>query len=198
LERFEADLRTGLVDRLESDLARLRDKLATPATPRPELSEVVVAPSAPFTMPAASAPVEAIVAERPATEAITSTPESTGSTPSLRQDDTIDLPVVEAAAPLPVVVSEEPAAAVTPLVPAVAEPATSGTGSEGQSYLEQVLSSAAPRRPEEVRAAEAERANLDDDEFFATLRDAVRSDAPLGPAEDDDSDGRRDLFRRRR
>jgi DivIVA domain-containing protein len=48
---------------------------------------------------------------------------------------------------------------------------------------------------------------LDDDAFFATLRDAVHDDAPLGPREDDDrffdqdaGDGGtfRDVFRRRR
>ena len=48
---------------------------------------------------------------------------------------------------------------------------------------------------------------LDDDAFFATLRDAVHDDAPLGPREDDDrffdqdaTDGGtfRDVFRRRR
>jgi hypothetical protein len=48
---------------------------------------------------------------------------------------------------------------------------------------------------------------LDDDAFFATLRDAVHDDAPLGPREDEDrffdqdADGRgtfRDVFRRRR
>jgi hypothetical protein len=52
---------------------------------------------------------------------------------------------------------------------------------------------------------------LDDDAFFATLRDAVHDDAPLGPREDDeptgdhrffdqdaDRGGFRDVFRRRR
>jgi hypothetical protein len=52
---------------------------------------------------------------------------------------------------------------------------------------------------------------LDDDAFFATLRDAVHDDAPLGPRDDDDPTGDhrffdqdadrgsfRDVFRRRR
>ena len=53
---------------------------------------------------------------------------------------------------------------------------------------------------------------LDDDAFFATLRDAVHDDAPLGPRDDDeptgdhrfydqdaaDRGGFRDVFRRRR
>lgn len=192
LERFEAEVRTGLVDRLESDLARLRDKLVTPATPRPELSEITL-PTAPAPMPTPTA------APMPTAPVIPTAAETTGATPAVRDDDTIDLQVAEAAMPVALVVPEETAAEVTPLVaePVDAVPAPAPAGAAPQSYLEQVLSSASPRRPEEVRAAEAERANLDDDEFFATLRDAVRSDAPLGPA-DDDPEGRRDLFRRRR
>lgn len=185
LERFEAEVRTGLVDRLESDLARLREKLATPSTPRPELSEI--------TLPTAAAPTPT------SAPMIPTAAETTGATPAVRDDDTIDLQVAEAATPVALVVAEETPAEVTPLVPEPVDavPAPAPAGAVPPSYLEQVLSSASPRRPEEVRAAEAERANLDDDEFFATLRDAVRSDAPLGPA-DDDPEGRRDLFRRRR
>ena len=46
-------------------------------------------------------------------------------------------------------------------------------------------------------------ARLDDDAFFATLRDAVRDDAPLGPADDrlfdsDRDSSLRDIFKRRR
>ena len=54
-------------------------------------------------------------------------------------------------------------------------------------------------------APEAGGAQLDDDAFFASLRDAVRDDEPLGPGGDvyeddeaDDDDGGRGLFRRRR
>ena len=43
---------------------------------------------------------------------------------------------------------------------------------------------------------------LDDDAFFASLREAVRDDEPLGPRDDydelDDPDENRKLFRRRR
>ena len=76
------------------------------------------------------------------------------------------------------------------------------------SYLDEVLAAPSPRStgPEiDLRAAEADRANLDDDEFFATLRDAVRDDAPLGPstaelaAIDGDRDPSfREMFKRRR
>ena len=206
LERFEADLRTSLVDRLESDLGRLRDKLAHPVTPRPELSEISLAapsvlapaPVAP-TAPVLPTPVPMPETAMPETSMPeTSMPDTTGATAAVRDDDTIDLQVAEAAAPMPLVVSEEPAAAVTPLVAEPVEAVPAAAVPERQSYLEQVLSSTPPRRPEEVRAAEAERANLDDDEFFATLRDAVRSDAPLGPADEADDDDGRGLFRRRR
>ena len=45
--------------------------------------------------------------------------------------------------------------------------------------------------------------SLDDDAFFASLRDAVRDDEPLGPATsdgfyDEDDEGGKKLFRRRR
>jgi len=75
----------------------------------------------------------------------------------------------------------EPAPAPAPAPAAPAEPAWAGT------------------------APEAGGAQLDDDAFFASLRDAVRDDEPLGPGEDffdegddEDDDGGRGLFRRRR
>jgi hypothetical protein len=45
--------------------------------------------------------------------------------------------------------------------------------------------------------------SLDDDAFFASLREAVRDDAPLGPRDErlydqDEADEHRRLFRRKR
>jgi cell division initiation protein len=56
----------------------------------------------------------------------------------------------------------------------------------------------------DLPAAEATTRELDDDQFFATLRDAVRDDAPLGPPRDEElfDEGReptfREIFKRRR
>jgi hypothetical protein len=67
---------------------------------------------------------------------------------------------------------------------------------------------AAPTPPIDLLHSEAVDADvLDDDAFFATLRDAVHDDAPLGPRDDDsnsffdqdaDRSSFRDVFRRRR
>jgi hypothetical protein len=58
--------------------------------------------------------------------------------------------------------------------------------------------------PMEASAVDTD--SLSDDQFFASLREAVRDDAPLGPSDDDQqgdfyepgSDDRRRGFRRRR
>jgi hypothetical protein len=103
----------------------------------------------------------------------------------------------EAVAPL---APQEPIDAIVAPTPPVAPAPTAEPEVSGTSYLDQVLGTS-PRRPEvDVRAAETERAALDDDEFFATLRDAVRDDAPLGPVDGDAEReaGLRDMFKRRR
>ena len=67
------------------------------------------------------------------------------------------------------------------------------------------LDKAPPFAPEPNRPVEAE--VLDDDAFFASLREAVRDDSPLGPRtdepevslDDEDQDGRfGNVFKRRR
>jgi hypothetical protein len=56
-----------------------------------------------------------------------------------------------------------------------------------------------------MEATSVDTDSLDDDAFFASLREAVRDDAPLGPRDDEqagffdgDSDQDRRRFRRRR
>ena len=81
------------------------------------------------------------------------------------------------------------------------EPAGGWSDAENTGQTPDELSSANLSResaPEEYASD-----SLDDDAFFASLRDAVRDDEPLGPRDDsfydeDDTDSGKKLFRRRR
>jgi DivIVA domain-containing protein len=108
--------------------------------------------------------------------------------------------VVEIAAPAP---EPEPA----PEPPADAEPAWSPEPAGGWSGTSETTDQAwggfdtdsTPTPADEWGASES----LDDDAFFASLRDAVRDDEALGPRDSfdddlDDTDANRKLFRRRR
>ncbi len=116
-------------------------------------------------------------------------------------------PVVASIAEPVEAILERPAAAPpsAPPAPQALQPAAAEPSARA-SYLDQVMS-APERRPQsdiDLRATEADRANLDDDAFFATLRDAVRDDAPLGEstgqreAVDDRDPSFREMFKRRR
>ena len=81
------------------------------------------------------------------------------------------------------------------------------SAAEPESWGDQVARYDDPSEPAMViprdAAAPAPLDSLDDDAFFASLRDAVRDDAPLGAGrgggfyDDEDENGRK-LFRRRR
>lgn len=120
------------------------------------------------------------------------TPAEVPAPPMALPESTAPVPVVEDVVYEEAVVVSEPA------------PADSGWGaSSGWDEPEP-----APAEPAWAGNAPAPGgAQLDDDAFFASLREAVREDEPLGPAADffegddldeDDDDGGRGLFRRRR
>ena len=125
---------------------------------------------------------------------------STATPASLTSDD-VDAEPVDA-------ILERPTRASRRTTRTPAEPVEAIAASETRSsYLDEVLSAPAPRHAPDIdlRSAEADRATLDDDAFFATLRDAVRDDAPLGPStaelaavQDDRDPSFREMFKRRR
>jgi DivIVA domain-containing protein len=183
LERFEADYRTRLHRSIEADLESLDARKTVSTGPRPSLHEVDLPAAPPETERAEYAPPP-LPAPPPPTP------------------------------PAPEPVAEEEhdvsAAAFHESGPPTAEFHESGPAASSES------SPPPPRTPErgdESRSREqlfphddqGEAQVLDDDAFFASLREAVRDDRPLGPSEHDEFDDEADdtgrfgnVFKRRR
>jgi len=181
LARFEAEYRDRMVRALEADLAALRTRPQAAPGPRPEPSDVDVPSSDAFARREPSA------ADSTAALDVRAVFEQQASAPPVSAPEA---PVAPPAPPPPVF--EEPvradATAEPPPPPAVDTPGP-------------------PPRAIDLDDAELEADVLDDDAFFATLREAVHDDAPLGPRDDDrlsffdheeDRGSFRDVFRRRR
>jgi DivIVA domain-containing protein len=183
LERFEAEYRERLRVAIEAELEHLARAAGSPP-PRPTLSEVDLPeptrPVAPVSATAAPAPTPAPAA--PATESWSASQEG-----AIEGVDTGDGPPtvhIEAVAAYPV--EAEPAW----------DPAPAGGWSDaGDRDADADF---------ELAAEEMTGESLDDDAFFASLREAVRDDAPLGAQDDtaffdqEDTDEHRKLFKRRR
>jgi cell division septum initiation protein DivIVA len=236
LTRFEAEYRERMVRALESDLTVLRSRPTTAPASMPETSDVKIPETEAASTPAAPAP-NAPGPNAPAPTAAGSGPApvvAPAAAPAVaprRDTAPADAPPqpasegkveakrgpVDAPAPRPgpasgssssanVVTSEVdvrtlfepreqpgPVASAPPVVATEPKPAPS---------------------PKSIDLAEANGFDadiLDDDAFFATLRDAVHDEKPLGPRDDDDATGEntffdqdaergtfRDVFRRRR
>lgn len=206
LTRFEAEYRERMTRALEADLSALRTRPTTAPGQKPEPTDVdlPVAPEAilrsepeaiasPISTPAAPVYAEPIYNERVSepVEAIVTDPAETHEVDvrslfeQARQDAEADAKPADA-------------------TPAASTPFQTSTSSNTMSGLQ----------PIDLLGSDGADADvLDDDAFFATLRDAVHDDAPLGPREegdeitgdhrffDQDQDDRgsfRDVFRRRR
>jgi DivIVA domain-containing protein len=196
LTRFEAEYRERMVRALEADLFALRSRPTSAPGSRPEPSEVEMPPEdailtedrpRPLQMGAQTAATADAAAPTPTPLA----PPEADAGPETHEVDVRSLfeqhsrltPVAEPTAP-------EPKPAVT-AAPAAAMPAPRPIDLLGNDGVDPDV--------------------LDDDAFFATLRDAVHDEAPLGPRDDDDVTGDhrffdqdaerggfRDVFRRRR
>ncbi len=195
LEAWDSDYRERLVRQIESDLQAARRRPTVTSGAQPEIVEVKLDDLRPAATPmpvAASAPVatlEAALAEHVASAAALPLVGSAVNSEVVEvAEPLLDRTVAPVLTPTPVVATtvvatpDAPATVVVPPAPAPAAKALADI---------------------DLRAAEADRASLDDDEFFATLRDAVRDDAPLGPNDEElVSDGRdpsfREMFKRRR
>lgn len=235
LEAWDDEYRNRLVHQIESDLSAAKRRPEVRAAVQPTLGQVdlgdlgAAAPSASDRQAAAptiEAPtqdvpvvsdadgwdavapviVEAAVSKAkvdPAPEGIARplVGSAVTATPTTATSDDADAEPIEA-------ILERPTRAARRSAKTSSEPVEAIAATEARSsYLDEVLSAPAPRQSPDIdlRAAEADRATLDDDAFFATLRDAVRDDAPLGPStaelaaiQDDRDPSFREMFKRRR
>ncbi|MGZ8763508.1 MAG: DivIVA domain-containing protein [Acidimicrobiia bacterium] len=226
LERFANDYRARLRSAIERDLDTLATRPPVVDAPRPRLHEVDIpaanannnTQSSPAPRPPAGASPPARTNPAPGTAAPTGPASGAPAPPPFTPADATTPapnPSPAPAAPVP------PAAQATPFTPAPptpdpvppveragspadAAPAAPSAASEGERTIELDKEPSFPGPPSASEPLEAE--VLDDDAFFASLREAVRDDSPLGPRSeesevslDDDQDGRfGNVFKRRR
>ena len=192
LEGWEREYRGRVIGQLEADLATVRAKRAVtpsaPPSPRPE-TRAAAEPVLPR-----PAPAPQVVADPQPVAA------SAGDIDLTRDREQAKPETVEVVEAVPVSAG---IAVAKPLRPqgqqaqqtpqaAPAAPAKSAPAAQPAPVAQPVQ----PVQP-------VQDAWLDDDAFFATLRDAVRDDVPLGPADDrlfdsDRDSSLRDIFKRRR
>lgn len=217
LTRFEAEYRERMVRALETDLTQLRTRQTTAPGTRPEPSEVVIPAevSAPTPEPEIEAPAE----PAPAPVARPDDADASDASSNGRVAELVDAEPVVATEPERTDGVETSEVDVSTLF----EPAPEAPRAPRRDDTPAVeREQAAPRpaaatttglQPLDLGDPDAIEGDiLDDDAFFATLREAVSDDAPLGPREegddltgenrffDQDADraGFRDVFRRRR
>jgi DivIVA domain-containing protein len=205
LTRFEAEYRERMVRALEADLFALRSRPTTAPGARPEPSDVDLPDenaarfeAAPVAVVESLTVVETIAVVEPA-PGPAAAPVEEG--PETHEVDVRSL-FEQAGQATAVDEDEQPAPAVA--APEPPEPAPIATTPPAAS--------AAPQPIDLLGNDGVDADVLDDDAFFATLRDAVHDEAPLGPRDenddvtgdhrffDQDADrgGFRDVFRRRR
>jgi DivIVA domain-containing protein len=169
LEKFEREYRTRLRAAVEAELSTL-GAFSTDMGPRPETHDVVV----PTRTGSDSTFVESSSSSSSAVEAFlsASSPPAAPARPSPRPEPRPDLRPAPRSEPAPAPRSRPPARpepAEAPAAPPAPRP------SELSNYV-----------PDDDADAPND---LDDDAFFATLRDAVKDEAPLGVDDDFDDGG---------
>jgi cell division septum initiation protein DivIVA len=230
LDRFEQDYRVRLRRAVEADLEQLSSKGSVAPSPRPTTHDVEMpasgsggASSAPGAgTPAESAPPAPAASTPPPVPAPPVVPPLAADTPSPASSSSsppaapAPPPAFGVAAAAPSSTSEDAPASPPPPSPfsqlgstpgvessAPASAPTPPGASEGSAELpwEEAPTPAAARPP--LFDAEPEPEHLDDDAFFASLREAVTDETPLGPRDPApgsapyDQDDRGGLFRRR-
>ncbi len=201
LEQYASGYRERVRAAIEADLDGIsRDRIDPPA-PRPELQDVELPPTrldrADHAEPAeepvgASRPTEPVRRESewpPPANAATGAAFAAASTPAPSA-----LRVEEPPLPSPSWLSDVDFSTSEPEVPAAPAPWERATA-EHQPFAADAPAEAAAPAPASVEAvagvgvsgADDLGDDLDDDAFFASLREAVRDDAPLGPREEPDA-----------
>jgi DivIVA domain-containing protein len=186
LERFESEYRARLRRALEADLESLAGQGPVAPSARPPIHEVDLPAQTSSVSPASAPPL-------PAPTATPQTPQPPSSdagppTAEIRGLSSWDLPGRAADAPAPSESFSAPNAAPGK----TDEPAPSPTPEASRT----------PLFPTEQSDSEP----LDDEAFFASLREAVSDQSPLGPRDElpdstasyEDDDAKSGLFRRRR
>jgi cell division initiation protein len=196
LDKFAAEYRDRIRAAIEAELAHLSQSSAhpepMPARPPLVTEGMTFTPSTPVaSAPPAPAPPAPAPAAPPAPAPTSAPAESApvGSAPAPKPEPTAVVETVEASdstAETPAWESEPAEQAAAPEAAWSADQATGWSESDGDAS-----------GAEEWRSD-----SLDDDAFFASLREAVREDEPLGARGeeffDEDADDNRKLFRRRR
>jgi len=198
LDRFSGEYRDRIRLAIEAELLHLSasNASAEPAPPRPALQTEGMNFSAAAAPSTATAPA-AVPEPAPVTESrpvFPSEPESTMSVEavSVESVEVVDLAGAEAREPGTGSGASEPQSwSAAGDADAAWSPEPAGGWGGAEDFAELGTS------PEDYGGD-----SLDDDAFFASLRDAVRDDEPLGPREDgyydEDAEGGKKLFRRRR
>lgn len=217
LTRFEADYRERMVRALEADLTALRSRpAASPgAAPQPSDVEIPAAADA-FTRreyepPAASTPTPAFSTPAPSSDPFAPSPPSYATTPSTPAPPTTTPSYTPASVPSSADPARGPEASTQAVdVQALFERSGVSTPVSTLAFEQPAVTPAPPVATPAPPVENAEAEVLDDDAFFATLREAVHDDTPLGPRDEDatgehsffedesDNAGFRDVFRRRR
>lgn len=209
LTRFEAEYRERMTRALEADLSALRTRPTTAPGQKPEptdvdlpvMPEAIMRPDMETSQPV-STPTAPVYAEPVYAEPVYNEPRSVPVDASQPVEAIVTDPVATHEVDVRSLFEQAQTEAEAPAETTPAEPAP-------------LASNAMPGlQPIDLLGTDGADADvLDDDAFFATLRDAVHDDAPLGPREegdeitgdhrffDQDQDDRgsfRDVFRRRR
>jgi DivIVA domain-containing protein len=197
LEQFESEYRTRLRRALEVEMQSLTAKSSVAPSPRPTIHEVDLPAPAEGIAASAAPPAAAPAPARPAPPAPTAAPEAAPRADS--GPPTADVASVPAW-------EEESPRAPAPGAPRGATNRPPGTPPIDAPPIPPAPAKApAPPRPPLFDEEGPEPEALDDDQFFASLREAVTDETPLGPRDDQperalfdqDDANRSSLFRRR-
>jgi DivIVA domain-containing protein len=178
LERYEQDYRARLRRAVEADLEMLSAKGSVAPSPRPTIHEVDLPPDAPGgAPPAVSAPAPAPApAPMPAPAAV---PPPAFGVAAAAPPEPPAAPVAEA--PAPPVASAPIVEAAAPASPFAAAQSSPSAPSTEPPWEEAASTPSVARPPLFDSEPAAETDHLDDDAFFASLREAVTDETPLGP-----------------
>ncbi len=199
LERFESDYRARLRRAVEADLEMLSSKGSVAPSPRPTTHDVEMPVAGANTTTEvnvpAPAPAPAASSIPPAVGRATEPPPPPLASPAppVASPPAASAPAFGAVSPPPV----PPVPAPAPASESTPEPAPAAANPPWEE------SAVPPVSRPPLFDAEPEPEHLDDDAFFASLREAVTDETPLGPRDSPpnpdvfDQDERGGLFRRR-
>ena len=205
LERFENDYRARLRRAVEADLEMLSSKGSVSPSPRPTTHDVEMPSTSNATTEHTAAPPP--VPAAPPAAAVTPPPPPAAPEPVRTESPAPAVATSPAPPTAPVAAPVAESAPITPPPAFVADTAASAPS------VDAVPAAAAPPWEEESSPpvtrpplfdADPEPEHLDDDAFFASLREAVTDETPLGPRDTpsganvfDQDDRGGGLFRRR-